>query len=246
MFSFAEKVRAARSYLSAGTKIALVMLGIGCGLFLFAANCAAADNIGEAMEKQDDLEARLNRALGNEQVESPTRSVEELASELRKTLTRAAQEVNPMATDDVETAQAEALRLMDELLEQLQQESEGNPDADSASSSTVGGVTPKPAAGDGGEGTSQSSPRDSSPDSHGITTAEIAQQRRQLASSVWGHLPDRVRERLQGSYREKYLPAYEDLVEGYYRALAEESVRDNPSRQQPTGSSESDPTGERP
>ena len=45
---------------------------------------------------------------------------------------------------------------------------------------------------------------------------------RRLVREVWGHLPARLREKLQNVSSEKTLPQYEDLVRRYFEALAEE------------------------
>jgi hypothetical protein len=39
----------------------------------------------------------------------------------------------------------------------------------------------------------------------------------------WGHLPDKVREQMQASMSEQYLPKYERLIEDYYKRLAEDT-----------------------
>lgn len=46
------------------------------------------------------------------------------------------------------------------------------------------------------------------------------ERRRNLATSVWGHLPPRERERMEGAFSERFLPQYDDLVRRYYEALA--------------------------
>lgn len=42
-----------------------------------------------------------------------------------------------------------------------------------------------------------------------------------LTKEVWGELPPQVREQLLNALPEKFLPAYETLIEEYYRRLAE-------------------------
>jgi hypothetical protein len=54
------------------------------------------------------------------------------------------------------------------------------------------------------------------------------ERRRNLATSVWGHLPDREREQMLQSFRENYLPGYEDHVEAYYEALAGQRLTTDP------------------
>jgi len=45
--------------------------------------------------------------------------------------------------------------------------------------------------------------------------------RRRMELDVWGHLPDKVREKLLSAYGERMVPQYEDLVQRFYRSLAE-------------------------
>ena len=39
---------------------------------------------------------------------------------------------------------------------------------------------------------------------------------------VWGHLPEKMREQMQNSLDDQFLPKYEKLIEQYYRRLAEQ------------------------
>lgn len=50
------------------------------------------------------------------------------------------------------------------------------------------------------------------------TPAEMAK----LLEDLWGHLPERDRQRVINSSIEEFLPAYEQLIEQYFRRLAEE------------------------
>jgi hypothetical protein len=43
-----------------------------------------------------------------------------------------------------------------------------------------------------------------------------------LVKRVWGHLPDRVRQEMQNATVEEFLPKYQELIEDYFRRLAEE------------------------
>jgi hypothetical protein len=43
-----------------------------------------------------------------------------------------------------------------------------------------------------------------------------------LLRRMWGHLPDKVRDQMQASLSEQFLPKYERLIEEYYKRLAEE------------------------
>ena len=43
-----------------------------------------------------------------------------------------------------------------------------------------------------------------------------------LFRRIWGNLPDKLREEMQASLSEQFLPKYERLIEEYYKRLAEE------------------------
>jgi hypothetical protein len=45
-----------------------------------------------------------------------------------------------------------------------------------------------------------------------------------LVREVWGHLPDKVRERMQTVNVEEFLPKYEKLIEAYYQRLAQDGA----------------------
>lgn len=51
--------------------------------------------------------------------------------------------------------------------------------------------------------------------------------RRRMEVDVWGHLPDKVREKLLSAYGERMVPQYEDLVQRFYRSLAETGTSGN-------------------
>lgn len=42
---------------------------------------------------------------------------------------------------------------------------------------------------------------------------------RALQRSAWGNLPERTREQMQSRMVERFLPAYREEIEAYYRAL---------------------------
>jgi hypothetical protein len=45
---------------------------------------------------------------------------------------------------------------------------------------------------------------------------------RQALADYWGHLPERLRTQMQNSSSDKFLPQYRELIEAYYRRLAED------------------------
>lgn len=52
-------------------------------------------------------------------------------------------------------------------------------------------------------------------------TAVKTLPRKRLEVDVWGHLPEKVREKLLSAYGERMVPQYEDLVQRFYRSLAD-------------------------
>jgi hypothetical protein len=51
-----------------------------------------------------------------------------------------------------------------------------------------------------------------------VETAEV----HDLLRRFWGHLPDKLRDEMQSSLSEQFLPKYETIIEDYYRRLAED------------------------
>ena len=43
----------------------------------------------------------------------------------------------------------------------------------------------------------------------------------QLVRAVWGHLPEKLREKMQQDFKEVMLPGYEAMIEQYFRTIAE-------------------------
>lgn len=89
-----------------------------------------------------------------------------------------------------------------------QQTSEGG------SSSTGGTGDPGRPGGPSTEGESAEGDRPGD-----FTDTEL-ERRRNLATAVWGHLPEKERDEMLGAFSERFLPAYDDLVRQYYEALA--------------------------
>ena len=47
---------------------------------------------------------------------------------------------------------------------------------------------------------------------------------RDVVSRAWGNLPDKLRDQMQSTTPEQFLPKYERVIEDYYQRLAEEPV----------------------
>jgi hypothetical protein len=129
----------------------------------------------------------------------------------------------------------ETTRLHDEILDRLRQVLDAAQrqsaqrfpvPAESPGSNSQAGAAVAGGTGDEPQRRDQTSDAAESSDVPGdaeLSDGEI-QRRRNLATSVWGHLPPRVRDRMEGAFSERFLPQYDDLVRRYYEALATEST----------------------
>jgi hypothetical protein len=83
--------------------------------------------------------------------------------------------------------------------------------------------TPKPGS---SQPVDAARPRNPKPSVPGREQGEIAAKDGEnpddLVKRVWGQLPDRLRDQVQQAPPEEFLPAYRELIEAYYRRLAEE------------------------
>lgn len=90
------------------------------------------------------------------------------------------------------------------------------------------GVGARPANSGDGQGAAgrQSAAADSRESANSRSDGEVPAltTTRDLATSVWGHLPTRQRDRMQSRFSEQFLPQYEQLVRQYYERLATESA----------------------
>ena len=78
-------------------------------------------------------------------------------------------------------------------------------------------------AGNTGGNPTPAPPRDSTNRiEHGTKEAVETADVKDVLRRFWGHLPDKVREQLQSSLSEEFLPKYERVIEDYYRRLAED------------------------
>ena len=91
------------------------------------------------------------------------------------------------------------------------------------SSQQKSGSGPGTQAGSAGGNPTPAPPRDSTDRvERGTKAAVETADVKNTISRFWGHLPDKLREQLQSSLSEQFLPKYERLIEDYYRALAED------------------------
>jgi hypothetical protein len=116
----------------------------------------------------------------------------------------------------IENQLAQLLRLAEQ---QAAQQPQAVPD-DQPSDSSAG-----PASHGGGSGaqrdqTSSAGESTETPRPGDELTADEIQRRKNFATAVWGHLPPRLRDKMHGTFSERFLPQYDDLVRRYYEALA--------------------------
>lgn len=181
----------------------------------------------DAATSKPSLQDRLDASLGN-RPSTPSPDPPAIARQVQKLMDQARASVEE---EDLSTAvqhQMATLKALDELLAGLNSGESPPATSEGASKTEQGGITqsPSPSQGEGQRPPNTGSALESNPNARpGLSADQIAEQRRRLATSVWGHLPDRVREQMSGNYREHFLPEYADLVEDYYRALAEEATR---------------------
>lgn len=69
------------------------------------------------------------------------------------------------------------------------------------------------AAGDGTDASNDDPPPPSD--------AEVAKRTAELQQSVWGHLPDRVRQQLQAAMPDSFHPRYQQAIIDYYRSITD-------------------------
>jgi hypothetical protein len=130
---------------------------------------------------------------------------------------------------DVISRQKAAANDLDELLKRLQQR------AQSSSSSQKPQDQPQSQSQQSAQPSPQSNPeqgggRDAANSNANATEGQAGEavelaHRRDLAQSVWGHLPPKMQEELRRSFSEKFVAKYEQMIRQYYEALAEQSQR---------------------
>jgi hypothetical protein len=127
--------------------------------------------------------------------------------------------------------QQDVVKNLEQLIEAVKQQAQSSPS---------GGKSPKPQDGDPMQkGSKPPEPAETKPGDDGKTRkdkspestdkARDAENRQfaplssdRMSNKVWGHLPEKLREKLLNVYQDKYLPKYDDLVRRYFESLAEE------------------------
>ncbi len=62
----------------------------------------------------------------------------------------------------------------------------------------------------------------------GAPNAATPEEQQRLMKAAWGHLPERMRERMLQGAGSEFLPEYRDELQQYYRKLAERTAQESP------------------
>ncbi len=200
----------------------------GCAAVLFV--CLSRSSVAQESPKTSTVDNELDRLLGNSNTAQETIPPEQIPQAMR---TAAEQ----LADKDLTKAIAKQQAIAQALSQLLDQTSSTRPQSSTPSQNQSSVEEQKASPHEQGQqtGGKNEGPAKESLAGAGSGTSSTAVQRhrRSLATSVWGHLPDRVREQLQRSYQEEYLPEYEQLIESYYKRLARQRNRSAPEKSRP-------------
>ena len=134
--------------------------------------------------------------------------------------------------------QRQIVAQLDALLKELEKESQGRPSSGNASGgggrqqdtrTTIGKGTPRTASAKNGnksesqEGNSRQSSQRLGKSAPKVNLTDLLH----VVKEVWGHLPEKERERLRQLSGDQVLPGHDLAVEKYFRSLADESQRED-------------------
>jgi len=177
---------------------------------------------GDDQQSRSDLDRQLLRQLGEgedlgEEASNPLVSISRRMRAAKGLIGQR------NTSERTQRLQKEIVADLDVLIEQLKKQC--------STGQCAGGGTKKPKGKPGsgskagtGENQGNNRPAKDSTTRMGRTRDSRAEldRMRQMLNAVWGHLPPKVRDQLQSSAPEEFLPKYEKLIEEYYKRLAEE------------------------
>lgn len=178
---------------------------------------------GQPATKRSELDRQLLDQLqeGEDLGEKAQDPLLLISRRMRKVETRISQQDTAESTQRM---QQQIVAELDEMIEQLKKQCAGG-------QCDKSGGKPKPGSKPGsgkkagaGENTGTNKPAKDSQERQGPTPetqAELAAMR-SAHKELWGHLPPKLREQVQSALVEQFLPKYEQLIESYYKRLAEE------------------------
>jgi hypothetical protein len=170
--------------------------------------------------KQESDSDKLDRELmqdlidGEDLGEAKKSPLEELAQRMKQSQQRINVKDTSEATQQVQQEISDRLaQLIEQIEKQKKSSQEGKQGSGKGSNQggTEGGnPTPAPA--------SESTQRVDRSE----TIERGSEEVKDIIRRVWGHLPEKMREQMQNSLDDQFLPKYEKLIEDYYRRLAED------------------------
>jgi hypothetical protein len=118
--------------------------------------------------------------------------------------------------------QKTAVNDMEALLQRLRDSARQTPPPDAASSPSPSSRQASSGSQAGGQPNANRDAAQASEGAEGGESQGMEElvRRRDLAQSVWGHLPPKMQEELRRSFSEQFAPKDEDLIRRYYEALA--------------------------
>ena len=140
--------------------------------------------------------------------------LEQIGQRMRAARKRLDQQDLSLETRELQREIVADLAKMIEQSRQRQQTSDkqGNQTGNGSAQGGAEGGNPKPGP------ATDSTNRVEKGSAEAVETADV----RDVLRRFWGHLPEKMREELQNSLSEQFLPQYEKLIEAYYQRLAEE------------------------
>jgi hypothetical protein len=137
----------------------------------------------------------------------------------------AAGDASPETQKEEEQVISQIAKLMEQAQQQKKKSSSRNSKAASKPMPKPGDMPPMPGQGGMGDPDATSKkPAEDSTERVGAAKSDATAivPREVLVKKAWGHLPPRLREQLINTPLDRFLPEYEQLIEDYFRRLAEE------------------------
>lgn len=144
----------------------------------------------------------------------------------------------PRADRPAVPTQRDVVAQLEKLIEQMEKQCQGggqcqNPQQNQQQASSRSQAKPSASskAGPPQQANGQSAARTSTVrmGSSGVNKSAL-QSPEQLMKAAWGHLPDKVRERMLQGAGDEFLPEYREEIEAYFRRLAEREAENESSR----------------
>lgn len=232
-----------------------------CSKLLLTGLCLGWSSLGpvwSADDEQTPADATLpsTEPAAKSAVDPLGQKFEQITTRMSQAKSQLAERQTGQTTQDL---QKQILADLDELLKTPPQSSDSPSGGGGSSSSSNSSSSPKPSPSNqqksssgqqpanqqssgqqkSGQSADNAQDRENSEDSEERTgerkrgnVVELPRQR--LEVDVWGHLPENVREKLLNAYGERMVPEYADLVQRFYRSLAEtNSPRDRAPERNP-------------